>query len=682
MTDLARLSIAVDSSSVRAARGDLKGLVSSGAEVESAMHKLLGAMSFGLVAREFWNVNTEFQRLGASLQTVEGDTRGARAAFQQLQDFAQSTPYELAEVTQAYIDLKTRGLDATMGSMTAYGNWASSFGRSMTDLVRAVSGVVVGESEAIKSFGVQAQAQGDKVALTFKGHTDVVKRNATEIENYFKKLANANFGGGMERQMNTVGGAWSNLKDQISSTMFEIGNGGSGGQMVAVLRDLTDGLHEVTPALVKFTNSGLENLKPLAEAIKGLGGGDWGKWINEIGATSRMPMAVAQDVGNLLTFRSPKSLRDWNVVKARMGVSQELDDGMMPAERYAKQQKAWSDAQRKIEDAAESERKKRQEEARKKLENEQRDLAKELSGQARQLGMSSWEKQLDRVNQLFGTHIPASVQASLNAIRAYNTEVRLSGREADALAEAQAERRRDAQEAHEAMQAEADAYEAMLDAAYPYRQELQRLGQSYELLVEAQARGLIGEKDFEKQERILLQQTRQLAAENGDAWASIALQIEENSTRANDAFTDFCFSSKNGFSDLITSMLRDLARLQMQKNLTTPLFSWLSDAVSRWGGSGGSNLYSGGYGAMTGFSLFGNGTESIVGSPVQKVSAAGGGGLSISFPINVSGGNGTVSEGDSQRLTTDIRREVEPIVLQVIAKHQKPGGALNPTRSL
>lgn len=253
--DIARLSIAVDSSDMARAESKMDSMAAKGAKLERAFLAMGAALGLGAVMQQFLAVNTEFQRLAASLETVTGSAEGARRAFSQIQDFAKSTPFEVAEVTQAFIDLRTRGLDASKLSMTALGDYASSFGRSMTDMVRAISGVVMGETEAIKSFGVTAIAMGDKMALTFRGHTTLVGKNASEIQAYFNRLSQENFAGGMERQMKTLGGAWSNLKDQVAATFFEMGNAGASQAIVGAILSMTKALADVTPALASFSNS-------------------------------------------------------------------------------------------------------------------------------------------------------------------------------------------------------------------------------------------------------------------------------------------------------------------------------------------------------------------------------------------------------------------------------------------
>jgi hypothetical protein len=70
-----------------------------------------------------------------------------------------------------------------------------------------------------------------------------------------------------------------------------------------------------------------------------------------------------------------------------------------------------------------------------------------------------------------------------------------------------------------------------------------------------------------------------------DTFGSMASTIQNWSQQSTDAFVEFCFTSKNSFSDLVTSMLKDLARLAVQQNVMAPLWGWIAQGISGMGGS-------------------------------------------------------------------------------------------------
>jgi len=215
---------------------DSRGFTSGAADIERAIGRVssasnllrngLAALGVALSVQKIIQVNTEFERLGAQLETVTGSVGAASLAFEKLENFAATTPFQLNEVVEAFTQLKARGLDPSIASLTAWGDLGSSMGRSVGDAIRAVGTATVGEYESLKSFGIQASQAGDKVAFTFKGTTELVEKNAQSIEGYLKRLAQNNFAGSMERQSRTLGGAFSNLEDAVAGAIRKFGEGG------------------------------------------------------------------------------------------------------------------------------------------------------------------------------------------------------------------------------------------------------------------------------------------------------------------------------------------------------------------------------------------------------------------------------------------------------------------------
>lgn len=272
--DIARLSIAVDSTSVKSGEKALDGLTKAGEGAETQTNKLGAAFrglvavaGIGAIAKQFYETNAEFQRLNASLITVTKSQKSANEAFGDLQSFAATTPFQLREAVQAFITLKARGLDPSTGALTSYGNAASALGVSLGDMVQTVNSAIAGESEPVRRLGFDFALMGDKARISFDGITKVVDRNSREIQKAFLDISNAKFSGGMDRQMTTLGGAMSNLKDQIDATFYTMGNAGASSEMMAAIRGLTDQINTATPAMARFLDSSVTGTADLVRNI-------------------------------------------------------------------------------------------------------------------------------------------------------------------------------------------------------------------------------------------------------------------------------------------------------------------------------------------------------------------------------------------------------------------------------
>lgn len=170
--------------------------------------------------------NKEVELLSSSLKTVTGSSKAAKEAFTLIEDFATATPYQLDEIVDSFIRLKAMGLEPSMEAFTSYGNTASAFGKNILEFVSAVTSATVGEFERLKTFGIKAKVEGERVKFIFQGVTTEVGKNAAEIENYLRSIGTINFGGAMAEQMNTMGGIMSNIEDALAKVARRIGENG------------------------------------------------------------------------------------------------------------------------------------------------------------------------------------------------------------------------------------------------------------------------------------------------------------------------------------------------------------------------------------------------------------------------------------------------------------------------
>jgi uncharacterized protein YwgA len=171
----------------------------------------------------------EFQKMEAVLTTALGSNSAAKAAMQQIVDFASSTPFQVNELTDSFVKLANRGFVPTMDQMRQMGDLASSVGKSFDQLTEAILDAQTGEFERLKEFGVKASQQGDVVQFTFKGITTEVAKSDKAIQEYLLSLGNLDgVAGSMEAISKTTGGTISNLEDNITQLFKSIGESSSG----------------------------------------------------------------------------------------------------------------------------------------------------------------------------------------------------------------------------------------------------------------------------------------------------------------------------------------------------------------------------------------------------------------------------------------------------------------------
>jgi len=169
-------------------------------------------------------VRSEFERYESVLANTLGSEARAGLLLREIQDFAASTPFQLNELSGAFVKLTNYGLQPSMEAMRQYGDLASAVGKDFDQLAEAVADATTGEFERLKEFGIRASKEGDKVTFTFKEQATEVALTADAIEGYITSLGDLEgVQGSMAVQMDTLGGNVSNLTDNYNKLLTAIG---------------------------------------------------------------------------------------------------------------------------------------------------------------------------------------------------------------------------------------------------------------------------------------------------------------------------------------------------------------------------------------------------------------------------------------------------------------------------
>lgn len=230
--------------------------------VQSAMNTvgaLFAGVSIGAFGGKLISVEREFGKLNASLVTVTGSAREADAAFVMLTNFANTTPFSLQEVTQAFIKLKAMGLDPSKEALTSYGNTASAMGKSLNQMIEAVADASTGQFERLLEFGIKSKSEGDKVTFLFRGISTTIGKNSDEIVGYLKNIGLVDFAGGMLRQSATLDGAISNLAGAWDGLFATINNEMSRPLLMASVKGAESAIIGLSAVVKNFTQFMEEN---------------------------------------------------------------------------------------------------------------------------------------------------------------------------------------------------------------------------------------------------------------------------------------------------------------------------------------------------------------------------------------------------------------------------------------
>lgn len=247
------------------------------AGIGSAIVKIGAAISGITVAKKLIDTVVNFERLRISLKTVAGSSEAAETAMKWIDDFAKTTPFDIEQVTQAFVRLEALGLEATEESLRSYGNTASAMGKDMMQFIEAVADSVTGEFERLKEFGIKARNEGSTINFAFRGINTQVANTAEEIEKFLRTIGQTEFAGAMQAQADSVVGATSNMKDAFFRLGVAIGDAGftelvrkaalGVTKMVENVGSQTSVIREVIVSVVTFGLAAVQVFKTISKAV-------------------------------------------------------------------------------------------------------------------------------------------------------------------------------------------------------------------------------------------------------------------------------------------------------------------------------------------------------------------------------------------------------------------------------
>ncbi len=131
---------------------------------------------------------------------------------------------------EAFVKLKSYGLDPLNGTLTTLGDTASAMGKSLDQAVEAFADATTFEFERLKEFGIRAKQAGEKITFTWneggKEMSRTVKKTATDVGRFLSETLGRRFDGAMVRQSKTWNGMMSNLADAWSNFQRRVGDAG------------------------------------------------------------------------------------------------------------------------------------------------------------------------------------------------------------------------------------------------------------------------------------------------------------------------------------------------------------------------------------------------------------------------------------------------------------------------
>jgi hypothetical protein len=232
------------------------------------------------IGKQMVDITAQFQRFGAILGNTLGSDSKAQKALEEIRKFAIATPFEVSEITAAYVRWANMGLDPTIEKMGKLGDVASSLGAGFEQTAEAFKDLMVGQTKRLEEIGISAEAiRGtNQLKLSFKGVTIEIEKNAAGVQKALDIYSQLNGVLGTSNIISkTLGGQISNLSDAWSNFLLSVGNSSSGA------------MSSIVVGLTNFLN-GLS--RPTAEATKGVSW--WEKALEALGIATQKVVKANQ----------------------------------------------------------------------------------------------------------------------------------------------------------------------------------------------------------------------------------------------------------------------------------------------------------------------------------------------------------------------------------------------------
>lgn len=249
------------------AKATLKGIgdqaVAQGSRIDHAfsaasgvigMMAMGGVASIGMLGNTIVETTAKFEKFGIVLRNTLGTVKG-NEALNMLANFAATTPFQLDEVTAAFIKLANQGFVPTREQMVKMGDLASSTGKSFDQLAEAILDAQTNQFERLKEFGIKASANGDRVTFTFKEQKTTIENTAASIQKYILSLGDLQGITGANALISeSLTGQLSNLGDKFDAMYNKIGSSNSG----------------LIYSAIGGVSTLVENYEAVGEVVKGL----------------------------------------------------------------------------------------------------------------------------------------------------------------------------------------------------------------------------------------------------------------------------------------------------------------------------------------------------------------------------------------------------------------------------
>ncbi|PAL25472.1 tape measure protein [Sphingopyxis sp. GW247-27LB] len=266
------------------------------------------ALGAGAAIGGIISVTSKFEQFQIMLEGIEGSSEKAKASMAWVRNFAKTTPYELDQVMEAFVQLKAYGIDPIGGALAAAGDAAAGMSKPLMQAIEALADAQTGEFERLKEFGIRARVEGNRVAFTYMKNGREIRRevaaNATAMRDAITGIWSDRFGGMMERQSKTFSGMISNLKDGWTDFLLRVGQAGIFDKVKARVQSVLDWLNKRLDdgSIDKWAQNVSDRLEKIVDWASQLTEKDWATFGSDLWNIAKAAWSIAKALASAVDW--------------------------------------------------------------------------------------------------------------------------------------------------------------------------------------------------------------------------------------------------------------------------------------------------------------------------------------------------------------------------------------------
>lgn len=252
--------------------------------------KKLGKVLAGVFAiatvKKILSVNDAYVKQRNDLASLTGSMEIAKMRMRDMEIVARKSAFTTSQMTNAFIALKSHGLDPTADFMESMGQFASYAGSNIETVAKALERASLGRMRRIgELLGTKVTMDGDRVFATINGELVESQKGIKGFMRELERIQGKEWFEAQQRDLDTMGAAMNKLKDVGERVARAIAEGFAG-DLPSAVKQFADAIETLMPLFVLLGKVAGSLLDPVMDALE---------WFTSLGSEYELVLGNIED---------------------------------------------------------------------------------------------------------------------------------------------------------------------------------------------------------------------------------------------------------------------------------------------------------------------------------------------------------------------------------------------------